>query len=199
LTWELGLDNISVAEIRALYPYGGKLYAGGGGATAAQSGIWSFGNNGFIESQKSKWLPNVWYHIAGVYDGVNNQMKILINGAVDAIQISGVPGSIAVNTQPLYLGIGYAGDAFSGVIDDLAVHHSVLSDTTIASHAGCYNLGQYLVPEYMGALPIDPSSSVTDGSDTGYFISKDSGGVVTITAPLTEITSSVSELIKASR
>jgi len=51
----------------------------------------------------------------------------------------------------------------------------------------------------MGALPIDPSSNITDGTDTGYFISKDPGGVVTITAPLTEITSSVPEFIKASR
>jgi len=197
--WNMDLNNASSAEIRSLYSYQGKFYAGGLGATAAQSGIWTFGNNGFIESQKSKWLPNVWYHIAGVYDGTNSQMKILINGAVDATQTSGVPGNIAANTQPLYLGIGYASDAFSGTIDDFAVHHTVVSDDIVASHAGCYNLGQYLVSEYMGALPIDPSSSVTDGTDTGYMIYKDPGGVVTITAPLTEITSSVPEFIKASR
>ena len=197
--WNIDLDNASSAEIRSLYSYQGKFYAGGRGATAAQSGIWVYGNNGFLESQKSKWQSNVWYHIAGVYDGANSQMKILINGAVDATQTSGVPGSIAANTKPLYLGIGYGSDALSGVIDDFAVHHSALSDATIASHAGCYNLGQYLVSEYMGALPIDPSSSATDGSDTGYFISKDPGGVVTITAPLTETSSSIPEIIKASR
>ena len=197
--WNSVLDNASAAEIRALHSYGGKSYAGGRGANSAQSGIWAYGNNDFIESRRSTWYPNVWYHIAGVYDGTNSQMKILINGAVDATQTSGAPGIVAANTQPLYLGVSYGSDAFSGVIDDFAVHHSVLSDTDIASHAGCYNLGPYLVSEYMGALPIDPSSSVTDGTDTGYFISKDTSGVVTITAPLTEITSSIPELIKASR
>ena len=125
-------------------------------------------------------------------------MKLIINGSVDSTQ-TGTLSTIAPNASSLYLGIGYGSDAFSGTIDDLAVHHSVLSDTTIASHAGCYNLGQYLVSEYMGALPIDPSSSATDGSDTGYFISKDPGGVVTITAPLTETSSSIPEIIKASR
>ena len=195
--WIMVSDNPS-AGIWSLYSYGGKLYFGGRGATAAQSGIWSFGNNGFIESQKSKWQPNVWYHIAGVYDEANSQMKLIINGSVDSTQ-TGTFSTIAPNASPLYLGIGYGSDAFSGVIDDFAVHHSVLSDTDIASHAGCYNLGQYLVSEYMGALPIDPSSSVTDGSDTGYFISKDPGGVVTITAPLTETSSSIPEIIKASR
>ncbi len=197
-TWNIDLNNASSAEIRSLYSYQGKLYAGGRGANAAQSGIWAYGSNGFLESQKSTWYPNVWYHIAGVYDGSNTQMKLIINGSVDSTR-TGAPSTITLNTSPLYLGIGYGSDAFSGVIDDFAVHHSVLSDTTIATHAGCYNLGQYLVSEYMGALPIDPSSSVTDGSDTGYFISKDPGGVVTITALLTEITSSIPELIKASR
>ena len=81
----------------------------------------------------------------------------------------------------------------------MIIYNIPLNATTIASHAGCYNLDQYLVSEYMGALPIDPSSSIIDGSDTGYFISKDPGGVVTITAPLTETTSSIPEIIKASR
>ena len=185
---------------RWFYPYQGSLYLGTKASdTTTLSDIKKIGNERFIESNKSKWQPNFWYHIAGVYDGTNSQMKILINGAVDATQTSGAPGIVAANTQPLYLGVSYGSDAFSGVIDDFAVHHSVLSDTDIASHAGCYNLGQYLVSEYMGALPIDPSSSVTDGTDTGYFISKDTSGVVTITAPLTEITSSIPELIKASR
>ncbi|TAN57205.1 prepilin-type N-terminal cleavage/methylation domain-containing protein [Patescibacteria group bacterium] len=197
-SWVSGFDNPSSAGVWSLYSYGGKLYFGGRGATAAQSGIWTYGSNGFLASQKSTWYPNVWYHIAGIYSG-SSQMKIFINGTADAVQTSGVPANITANTQPLYLGIGYASDAFSGVIDDFAIHHAVVSDETIASHAGCYNLGQYLVSEYMGALPIDPSSSVTDGSDTGYFISKDPGGVVTITAPLTEITSSIPDLIKASR
>lgn len=125
-------------------------------------------------------------------------MKLFINGALDSTQ-TGVSASITPNIFPLYLGIGYGSDALSGLIDDFAVHHTVLSDAIIASHAGCYNLGQYLAPEYMGALPIDPSSTVTDGTDTGYFISKDTGGVTTITAPLTEITSSIPTIIKASR
>lgn len=195
-TWDLDFFT-STEEVPFLYYYRGKLYSGtrGGGVTFA----YAINGHVVLESKKIRWIPNTWYHIAGVYDGAGQQMKLFINGAIDVSQTGGVFSSITPNTNPLYLGIGYGNDALSGVIDDFAVHHSVLSADTIASHAGCYNLGQYLAPEYMGSLPIDPSSEVTDGTDTGYFISKDAGGVITITAPLTETSSSIPEIIKASR
>ena len=127
-------------------------------------------------------------------------MKIFINGIDNSSTASSIPTSLFTNAKGLYIGSGYSSDSFSGVLDNLAVYNdTAFSAADIASHAGCYNLGQYLVSEYMGALPIDPSSSVTDGTDTGYFISKDPGGVITITAPLTETTSSIPEIIKASR
>ena len=78
--WTLNLDNASTIEIRSFYPYKGKLYAGGRGANDTQSGIWTYGNNGFLESQKTKWLPNAWYHIASVYNGTSSVMNLMING-----------------------------------------------------------------------------------------------------------------------
>ena len=201
IAWVVSQNPTGSAEVQSLNVFSGKLYAVTRGDTFAEATVRAYGGNGFLESQKSLWLPNSWYHIAGIYNGASgsSNMTIQVNGGVDATTASGVPTTAAGNSNLLYLGSGYASDAFFGVIDDFAVHHTALSADTIASNAGCYNLAQYLVSEYMGTMPIDPSSTVTDGIDTGYRIFKDSGGVVTITAPLTEISGSFPEIIKSSR
>ena len=202
-SWETvnGISDTNTDEVRFLGNYYGKLYAAGRGNTTGEAAVVTRGTNGFIKSQKSIWYPNIWYHIVGVYDGSSNKMSISINGYTNTVVTSSnIPLSPTNGTTQLYIGSGFSSDAFFGILDNFSVYNNTsLSTTDIASHAGCYNLAQYLVSEYMGALPIDPSSSIIDGSDTGYFISKDPGGVVTITAPFTETSSSIPEIIKASR
>lgn len=195
--WVAG-NTYNGAEIKNFYQYRSALYFGIKSSDPTLLGeIIKIEDTRFAESSKSSWQPNIWYHIAGVYDGTSGTITLYVNGSVDS-QTTVPTGNLTNVALTLYMGFGYASDALSGVIDDFALYHSVLSDATIASHAGCYNLAQYIVPEYMGKMPDDPSSTVTDGTDTGYGISQ-TGGVVTITAPLSEITSSVPTMIKSSR
>ncbi len=72
------------------------------------------------------------------------------------------------------------------------------SSPTEVSKAG-YDLCQYVSPTYIPSLPVDPkattTSPVTDCTssyDTGFQISKDANGRVTVSAPLKEIQASIS-------
>lgn len=75
---------------------------------------------------------NTWYHIAGTYNSVGPVQQLYINGQL-----------ITPNTTPSGFGIGTSGVAigartdgtghFSGFIDEVAIHASVLSAANIAA------------------------------------------------------------------
>lgn len=88
----------------------------------------------------------------------------------------------------------------TAAINDLPIANVALADgdcaipTVVATggNAGGQNYVQLssLVPNYIGAIPSDPSNPTANGTKcTGYIISKSSGssGRITITAPMTEI------------
>jgi len=185
-------------EISSFGDFKGKLYIGQYDDAKANADIIRVGDSERMYSEKQSWNPNQWYHVAATWDQTSAIGKIYINGFENKSAQMTVT-SVNASDNLLYIGNNHSDGQFSGTLDNVSIYNSAVSAADIASHAGCYNLGQYLVSEYMGALPIDPSSSIIDGSDTGYMISKDPGGVVTITAPLTETTSSIPEIIKASR
>lgn len=195
--------NIPANNNEAILSFGeyeGKLYMGQyDDSMIGTYEIIRVGNGRILYSKKQKWNANQWYHVVVASGNGGYIYSVYINGALDNASAQSFGAPIEGTENNLYLGGDHSSGVFSGALDNVIFYNIWLSADTIASHAGCYNLGQYLVPEYMGSLPIDPSSAVTDGTDTGYFISKDTGGVITITAPLTETTSSIPEIIKASR
>ncbi|MGH9268173.1 MAG: LamG-like jellyroll fold domain-containing protein, partial [Acidimicrobiales bacterium] len=76
--------------------------------------------------------PNVWYHVAAVYDGT--RVAVFVNGALD--------GSAASTVNPLSsslsLKVGAVGSTpfwpFNGVIDEAAVYNKALADSRIGAH-----------------------------------------------------------------
>jgi prepilin-type N-terminal cleavage/methylation domain-containing protein len=70
---------------------------------------------------------------------------------------------------------------------------------TSAAGAGNYNIAPCLIPIYLFALPVDPSASsshynsVTD-YDTGYTVSINASGTITLSAPYAELGKTVSIL-----
>lgn len=199
VTWQpfyadTGADGDDAENIRALYVYQGKLFAAELGDVAGDGDILSFGSTLSLQSAKRTWNANQWYHVAATYDGTN--AILYVNGREDAR----VATSMTMGNQNLPLSVGSdAGDGFfEGTIDNALLYEQAISSSLASDHAGCYNLAQYIVPEYMGKIPDDPSSTVTDGTDTGYTISK-TGNTVTISAPLTETTPTVPDVVKASR
>lgn len=67
--------------LRSFAVYKGKLYAGLGDTANSDAAIWSFGNNGFLQSAATSQDTN-WHHIAATYDGAT--MKLYIDGTLNA-------------------------------------------------------------------------------------------------------------------
>src|SRR5690606_35868795 len=117
----------TVEEVSAFSPYKGKLYAGLGNTANADSSVWAYGDNGFVESSTATFNTN-WHHVAATYDGTT--LRVYIDGVLSGTQSK----TLAVNTSSneLYIGAGYGGREvgrprarFNGQIDELR-----LSSTT---------------------------------------------------------------------
>jgi len=73
------------------------------------------------------------------------------------------------------------------------------SRMTSDAGSGNYNIGPCLIPTYMGALPFDPVATggryvSASNYDTGYSISMNASGTLTLSAPYAELGITVSVL-----
>ncbi len=128
----------NIEQVRTLNVYKGRLYAGLGSSSNADALVYSFGNNGYIESTTSSFSSSSWHHIAATYDGVN--MKIFINGNQDAsapVSATGVDNSL-----PLIIGSGYGlnqsgggSTYFNGQIDEVRISNIARSSFTTKPYA----------------------------------------------------------------
>src|SRR3989344_8358007 len=109
----------TIENVLSLSVYKGKLYAGLGNTANSDAQIWSYGDNGFLQSS-TVGQDTSWHHLAATYDGTN--MKIYIDGVLDAQTTASL--TIPDNSQNLLIGSNYgasetgsAGGDFSGVLD----------------------------------------------------------------------------------
>jgi PKD repeat protein len=72
---------------------------------------------------------NTWYHVAAVYNNAANTVRIYVNGA--QVLAATETGSLTINNETLRIGIGYAGEAFNGMIDDVRVYQRALTTRDI--------------------------------------------------------------------
>ncbi|MBC8385147.1 MAG: carboxypeptidase regulatory-like domain-containing protein [Candidatus Cloacimonetes bacterium] len=83
--------------------------------------------NYYVTSNQN-FIPEVWYHVAGVYDG--SSLKLYVNGVLDNSVSAG--GSIGSDNNPVYIGENYEYSRdFGGNIDEVRVWNTSLSQTTI--------------------------------------------------------------------
>jgi VanZ family protein len=98
--------------------------------------------------------PNVWYHIAAVYDAQTAQMDVYLNGKLDDGDLVG-PVEHVHRSSRRGASIGRRGDLdgfeFSGLLNDVRVYSRSLTATEVAGLVG--KLG----PD--GGAPTDPASS----------------------------------------
>lgn len=123
--------------VRSMATYKGKLYAGLGDSANVDAAIWSYGNNGFLQSSAVTQDTN-WHHIAATYNG--STMKIFIDGAQDAQ--TNVSLSIPDSTQPLLIGSTYsstkAGESqgyFEGILDEVRISDTARTSFTTQPYA----------------------------------------------------------------
>jgi hypothetical protein len=67
-----------------------------------------------------------WYHVVGVYDGINNLNQLFING--ELVAFGSLNLSNSVSTQPMYAGrVGGEPFYYTGLIDDISFWNRALT------------------------------------------------------------------------
>lgn len=101
----------------------GKLYVGMGNTANSDAMIWSYGDNGYLQSSTDSFDTN-WHHIAGRYNG--SAMEILIDGTVVGTASKSL--SMSDSTHDLFIGKSHGGfdngrsqGFFEGSLDEVRI------------------------------------------------------------------------------
>ena len=118
-SWSAGAKE----TVRSFSVYKGKLYAGLGDSANVDASIWSYGNNGFLQSTADS-QDTEWHHIAATYNGTT--MKIYIDGVLSAQ--TNAPLTIPDNDRDLLIGstygtseTGWRQGYFNGSLDEIRI------------------------------------------------------------------------------
>ncbi len=127
----------TVEEVTSFSPYKGKLYAGLGNTANADAAVWTYGDNGFLESATSSFDTN-WHHVAATYDG--STMKLFIDSTQNAS--TSKTFSVATSTKPLFIGASYGGreygkpaSRFAGQLDEMRLSNIARTSFTTKPYA----------------------------------------------------------------
>jgi hypothetical protein len=107
-------------------------------------------------------LPlNTWTFLAGTYDG--STLSIYVNGVLAASLP--VSGAIFVTSDPLRIGGDWSGEMFTGIIDDVRIYNSALSQTQLQADmnrvAGNSSVPLGIATALPSSAPTTPSAPVT--------------------------------------
>jgi hypothetical protein len=110
--------------------------------------------------------PNVWTHVAGVYDGAAGALRIYVNGELAAQTMAS--GALQQSPQPLCIGSCPSWNAFAGAIDEVWLGNAALTEAQV----------QQISMPAVGRWRFDDCSSastVVDSSGNGYSGTKTPG------------------------
>ena len=108
-----------------------------------------------------------WHHVVGVKDGNTNQLRLYVDGILEAT----VSASYAAgfDSPADGISIGWRGSSnegfFKGLIDEVAVYNSALDGASITQHYnnGLQNKG-YCNDQTPGTAPLITSTAITNGT-----------------------------------
>jgi hypothetical protein len=88
-----------------------------------------------VVSEKNDWTTDIWYHVAGIWDGTTDSggMKIYINGMPDANHTASQE-EMLTNNHSLQIGrtlYTSPSNQFDGIIDDVRIYNRALSDEEV--------------------------------------------------------------------
>lgn len=175
-----GWDPNVIEYVGSFSVYKGKLYAGTGNGANIDAAIWSYGNNGYVETTANT-IDTNWHHYAATYDG--STMKIYVDG----VEAGSAAASVTIpdSTRALLVGSTYGAQEaglsqgyFAGLIDEVRISNTVRGSfqttaytadaQTIRPAAAAFTSG---VADFTGFVATE---SAAGGSIT-YRLSADSG------------------------
>jgi hypothetical protein len=170
----------AIETIQSFSVYHGKLYAGLGNTANADAQVWSYGNNGFLQSSANS-QDTGWHHIAATYDA--NTMKIYIDGALDAS--TSVSLSMPDTAQPLLVGTtfgsseaGWSQGYFDGSIDEVRISDIARSSFTTKPYATtpqAITLNAAVHKSGVASFDTLLSNETLNGGTVAYRLSDDEG------------------------
>jgi hypothetical protein len=113
-----------------------------------------YDSNGVWQSVSTILIPNLWYHVIGTFDGINQ--RLYVNGQLVA---SGTSNGMKLDNTNIRIGVNnpssttYEGN-FSGKIDEVKIYNRALTPSEIPKY---YNYS-FIYPL---DLPYDPESRTT--------------------------------------
>jgi hypothetical protein len=119
---------------------------------------------------------NVWHHVVGVADGVNNKLTLYVDGVPSASTFLPANG-VKSSTSPITIGgrssaVGTGNDLqFVGVIDEVAIYNHALTADQVANH--------YYGAQFGPAFVYGPTNTTANenGPVTFYSSAYGAGGV----------------------
>jgi hypothetical protein len=174
-----GWTNV-VEEVESFSPYKGKLYAGTGISANADNLVWSWGNNGYLESAATS-FDTAWHHIAATYDGAT--MKLFIDGTLDNAKAVNV--LMPDSDRPLLIGTTYGGreigksaGAFAGQLDEIRISDTARSSFTAKPYSTSpqtVTLGSAIRTSGVWHWDNFATDEAADGGTITYRLSDDGG------------------------
>ncbi len=123
--------------VRTLSTYKGKLYAGIGDSANADAAVWSYGNNGYLQSTGTSQDTN-WHHIAATFDG--SSMKLYLDGTLNSTASATL--SMSDGALPLLVGdnygsttLGKSTSTFKGLLDEVRISNIARTSFTSKPYA----------------------------------------------------------------
>lgn len=147
----------------------GLSYAGGGADTWSLSALGADGTLHKVSAQQAT-PRGVWTHVVGVHDAEKHEIRLYLNGKLQATVDAGTPWQ---TTGTLQIGravwAGVATDYFAGSIDETTVWQRALTDDEIADEAQLMNSPNHAAVELVADWTAERGSGTTIADTTsGY-------------------------------
>ncbi|MFZ1323882.1 MAG: LamG-like jellyroll fold domain-containing protein [Candidatus Saccharimonadales bacterium] len=178
-----GLNNgwgNTIEEVESMSNYQGRLYIGTGNSANADANVWSWGNNGFLQSAATS-FDTAWRHVAASYDGIT--MKLFINGTQDAAK--NISLSLPDSARPLLIGTGYGGREqgkpqayFKGLLDEIRISNNARTSFTSLPYATTpqvMSLANAAFTSGVRNFDVFDTTETADGGAITYRLSDDNG------------------------
>ena len=175
-SWDINASE----SVHTMSVYKGKLYAGLGESANVDPAIWSYGNNGYLQSATASYDTN-WHHVAATYNGTT--MKIYIDGVEDASTAASL--SLVDSSKSLLIGTTYGKltpggnqGLFDGILDEVRISdiaRTTFNTTPYSSAVQTVSNTTAAFTEDIASFAGFVTSETLNGGTVTYRLSTDSG------------------------